>query len=203
MECLGCLFYPTLGGFSKSGIGTGIRLNGESESRMYDHMKKIMNWNQVRDLVESCREAGQKVVFTNGCFDLLHQGHLRYLAEARNSGDFLIVGLNLDSSVRKIKGQTRPITPEDQRAEILAGLSVVDAVVVFDQPDPHELITFLVPDVLIKGGDWPVDRIIGREVVQSNGGTVMTIPLTPHVSTTAIIERIKNLDHPDTEDHRF
>ena len=136
---------------------------------MPTYRDKIMTWPQARACVETEHAAGRKVVFTNGCFDLLHVGHLRYLTEARQLGDMLVVGLNSDRSVRQIKGPTRPITPEEQRAEVLAGLTVVDLVTIFDQPDPLQLIELLEPDVLVKGGDWPLDRIIGRDPVEARG----------------------------------
>jgi D-glycero-beta-D-manno-heptose 1-phosphate adenylyltransferase len=139
------------------------------------------------------KAAGSSVVFTNGCFDLLHVGHVRYLTEARGYGDFLIVGLNSDRSVREIKGPTRPITPQDQRSEVLAALTPVDAVIVFDEPDPLNLIRALKPDILIKGGDWPLDKIIGRDIVEQDGGRVLTIPLTPDVSTSGIVRKIAGL----------
>ena len=160
---------------------------------MTDHDRKIMTWDQAKAAVEACRKEGRRVVFTNGCFDFLHVGHVRYLTEARALGDVLILGLNSDRSTREIKGPDRPITPEDQRAEVLAALSVVDVVVVFDQPDPLALITSLQPDVLVKGGDWPVERIVGREVVESRGGRVLSLPLTPGISTTAILSRIRKI----------
>lgn len=166
-----------------------------------DHRGKIMSWERARDQVQAWRGQGRKAVFTNGCFDLLHIGHLRYLTEAKAQGDFLIIGLNSDRSAREIKGPARPITPQDQRAEILAGLSTVDALVIFDQPDPLKLITFLQPDVLVKGGDWPLDRIIGREAVEGRGGRVLTIPLTKGVSTTSLINRILALNK-DTEKNK-
>lgn len=159
-----------------------------------DLKNKIMSWEQAGRLMEKLHDKGKKVVFTNGCFDLLHVGHLHYLADARNLGDFLVIGLNSDRSVREIKGAARPITPQDQRAQVLSGLEVVNAVVVFDQPDPLELIACLQPDILVKGGDWPIDKIIGRDVVQARGGRVLNIPLTPGISTTAIIERIIKLN---------
>ncbi|MBW2091205.1 MAG: D-glycero-beta-D-manno-heptose 1-phosphate adenylyltransferase [Deltaproteobacteria bacterium] len=165
---------------------------------MPDHRDKIMTWEQAQKRVAALRKAGRKVVFTNGCFDLLHLGHLRYLTEARKLGDFLVIGLNSDRSSREIKGPGRPVIPEGQRAEILAGLSVVDAVVMFDEPDPLELITSLRPNVLVKGGDWPLDKIVGREVVEKNGGMVTTIPVTPNVSTTDIISRILELNRTDS-----
>jgi len=158
-----------------------------------DHRGKIASWGEAREISTRLGREGRKTVFTNGCFDLIHVGHLRYLTEARKYGDCLIIGLNSDRSVRTIKGPGRPIIPEDQRAEVLAGLAVVDLVVLFDQPDPHELITLLQPNVLVKGGDWPLDRIIGKEVVEAAGGRVLTIPLTPGVSTSTIIDRIVSL----------
>lgn len=159
-----------------------------------EHWKKIMDWEKAAVTAEALRREGRTVVFTNGCFDLVHVGHLRYLTEARALGDFLFLGLNSDRSVLEIKGPTRPVTPEAQRAEVLAGLTVVDGVVIFDEPDPHRLIFTLQPDVLVKGGDWPIDRIIGRDVVEARGGRVTTITLTPDISTTAIIARIMKLN---------
>jgi len=160
---------------------------------MKDYRKKILTWDQARKQVEAWRKNNKKIAFTNGCFDLLHIGHLRYLNEARRLGDYLVVGVNSDASVSQVKDSTRPITPQDQRAEMLAGLAVVDAVVIFDEPDPYNLIARLKPDFLVKGGDWPIERIIGREVVEAGGGRVLSIPLTPDISTTTIIERIRRL----------
>jgi D-glycero-beta-D-manno-heptose 1-phosphate adenylyltransferase len=134
---------------------------------------------------------GRRVVFTNGCFDLLHPGHIYLLEKARALGDLLIVGLNSDSSVRSLKGEGRPVIPELERAEILAALECVDAVVIFDQPTPREIISRLLPDVLVKGGDWPVDQIVGREEVEAAGGQVYSIPATPAPSTTSIIRKIR------------
>jgi D-beta-D-heptose 7-phosphate kinase/D-beta-D-heptose 1-phosphate adenosyltransferase len=151
---------------------------------------KIMTWGQAADAAAGVRTSGGVVVFTNGCFDLIHVGHVRYLFDARRLGDFLIIGLNSDASVRSIKGPRRPVTPEDQRAEVLGALAAVDAVVLFDQPDPLALIQKVRPRVLVKGGDWPLDRIVGRDAVEADGGRVLTIPLIPAVSTTAVIDRI-------------
>ncbi|WP_455377156.1 D-glycero-beta-D-manno-heptose 1-phosphate adenylyltransferase, partial [Petrachloros mirabilis] len=135
----------------------------------------------------------KKIVFTNGCFDLMHVGHTRYLQAAKQLGDLLIVGVNSDESVRSLsKAPDRPIVGETQRAEVVAALGCVDFVVIFTEPDPMNLIKALQPDVLVKGGDWPIDRIIGREVVESRGGIVKTIPLIPGMSTTAIIQRIRS-----------
>lgn len=142
-------------------------------------------------LVARLRAAGKRVVFTNGVFDLLHPGHLRYLRAARAEGDALIVGVNSDRSVRAVKGPGRPITPEMERAEILAGLDVVDAVVIFDEDTPAEIVAALQPDVLVKGADWAPDRIVGRETVETRGGRVVRVPVEPGYSTTAILDRIK------------
>lgn len=134
---------------------------------------------------------GRRVVFTNGCFDLLHPGHLGSLEQARALGDALIVGLNSDASVRQLKGAGRPVLPERERAEILAALECVDAVVLFDEPTPREVIARLLPDVLVKGGDWPGDQIVGREEVESAGGRVVSIPVVPGYSTTEILRKIR------------
>lgn len=141
-------------------------------------------------LVERLRASHKTVVFTNGVFDLLHPGHLRYLQHARSLGDALIVGVNSDRSVRAIKGPARPIHPEDERAEVLAALTPVDAVVVFDEDTPHDLVAALQPDVLVKGADWAEDDIIGRELVEARGGRVVRVPIEPGHSTTAIIDKI-------------
>ena len=137
------------------------------------------------------RGAGETVVFTNGVFDLLHVGHLRYLQQARALGGALVVGINSDRSVGIVKGPGRPITPEDERAEILSALACVDAVVVFDEPTPHELIAALQPDILVKGADWAADAIVGRDVVEARGGRVVRIPIEGGHSTSALVERIR------------
>ena len=134
---------------------------------------------------------GRRVVFTNGCFDLLHPGHIGSLEQARALGDALIVGLNSDASVRQLKGPGRPVLPERERAEILAALESVDAVVIFDESTPREVIARLLPDVLVKGGDWPGDQIVGREEVEAAGGRVVSIPLVPGYSTTEILRKIR------------
>jgi rfaE bifunctional protein nucleotidyltransferase chain/domain len=143
------------------------------------------------DLVAQLRAAGKTIVFTNGVFDLLHVGHLRYLQQARALGDALIVGLNSDRSVRANKGPERPITPEGERAEVLEALSCVDGVVVFDEETPHELVALLQPDVLVKGADWAEDAIVGRDIVEARGGRVVRVALEPGRSTSAIIDRIR------------
>jgi D-glycero-beta-D-manno-heptose 1-phosphate adenylyltransferase len=138
------------------------------------------------------RARGRRVVFTNGVFDLLHPGHVRYLRDARALGDALVVGVNSDRSVRALaKAPGRPITPEHERAEVLAALASVDAVVIFDEDNPHAIISALQPDILVKGADWGADAIIGRDVVEARGGKVVRIPLAEGYSTTAIVEKIR------------
>ncbi len=151
---------------------------------------KIRDVRQLAPVLARFREERRRIVFTNGCFDLLHVGHLRYLESARALGDVLIVGLNTDGSVRRIKGNERPIVPEMERAELLCGLYCVDHVVLFDSPDPLPLIEMIRPDVLVKGADWAVEDIVGADYVESLGGKVLRIPLVPHASTSSIIERI-------------
>jgi rfaE bifunctional protein nucleotidyltransferase chain/domain len=134
---------------------------------------------------------GKRVVFTNGCFDLLHPGHIRSLEAARALGDVLIIGLNSDESVRTLKGPGRPVIPAEERAEILASLECVDAVLIFDELTPQKLIAALLPDVLVKGGDWPGDQIVGRDEVESAGGKVVRIEVVPGYSTTEILKKIR------------
>ncbi|HEX6464895.1 MAG TPA: D-glycero-beta-D-manno-heptose 1-phosphate adenylyltransferase [Vicinamibacterales bacterium] len=136
------------------------------------------------------RAAGERIVFTNGVFDILHPGHVRYLQAARAHGDLLIVGLNSDASVRRNKGPKRPINSEEERAEVLAALACVDAVSVFDEDTPAEIIRRVQPDVLVKGADWPADQIVGRNTVEARGGRVVLEKVEPGFSTTAIIEKI-------------
>lgn len=149
-----------------------------------------MNSKIVTAAEAARRCAGRRCVFTNGCFDLLHAGHVRYLAAARSLGDLLVVGLNSDASVMRIKGPRRPINPQDQRAEVLAALACVDLVVIFDQDDPLRLIETIRPSILVKGADWAEANIIGADFVKAHGGRVETIALVPGASTTAIIETI-------------
>jgi len=134
---------------------------------------------------------GKRVVFTNGCFDLLHPGHIRSLETARGLGDVLIVGMNSDESVRRLKGEGRPVIPEQERAEILASLECVDAVVIFDESTPQRVVAALLPDVLVKGGDWPGNQIVGREEVEAAGGKVVLVEVVPGYSTTEILKKIK------------
>ena len=151
---------------------------------------KIKTRRQLQTLIKGLRSRGKRIVFTNGCFDLLHVGHVRTLQKAKTFGDILIVGLNSDKSIHLIKGPRRPINPERARAEVLAALDGVDYVTLFDEPDPQNLITALLPDVLVKGGDWSKNRVIGKDIVEARGGKVIAIPVVPHVSTTRIIGHI-------------
>ncbi len=155
---------------------------------------KVVSMDDLESRVARLRERG-RVVFTNGCFDLLHAGHVDLLARARALGDALVVGVNSDDSVRRLdKGPGRPVTPLAERMFVLAGLASVDMVVPFDQDTPLALISRVRPDILVKGGDWPVERIVGREVVQAHGGEIRSLPLLPGYSTTAVIERIRQGD---------
>jgi D-glycero-beta-D-manno-heptose 1-phosphate adenylyltransferase len=137
------------------------------------------------------QEAREKVVFTNGCFDILHPGHVDYLERARALGDFLIVGVNSDPSVGRIKGGGRPVNPATDRARVLAGLACVSFVLIFEEDTPYELIRIVRPHVLVKGGDWPVEKIVGRDIVEGLGGRVLSLELKPGYSTTGIISRIR------------
>ena len=153
---------------------------------------KVTARETLASLLAERRREGQRIVFTNGCFDLMHIGHTRYLEAAHALGDLLVVGVNSDASVRTLdKGADRPIVPAHQRAEVVAALACVDYVVLFEEPDPADLIARLQPDVLVKGGDWSLDRIVGRDIVEGRGGEVRTIPLVPNISTTALIQRIR------------
>lgn len=154
---------------------------------------KMLPRDQLLSVLSGERAKGKRIVFTNGCFDLMHIGHTRYLQAARAFGDVLVVGVNSDASVRTLgKAPDRPIVPEAQRAEVLAALGCVDYVVIFDESDPLQLITAVQPDVLLKGGDWVIDRIVGREIVEARGGVVKTIPLVSGLSTTGLLERIRS-----------
>lgn len=152
-----------------------------------------MTGDEAAAFVRELRARGRTIVFTNGVFDLLHPGHVRYLQQARALGDALIVGVNSDRSVRAIKGPTRPITPEDERAELIAGLACVDGAVVFDEDTPWELIAALQPDVLVKGADWAEDAIVGRDIVEARGGRVVRVPIESGYATTRMIDRIRRV----------
>ena len=155
-----------------------------------DTAKKILTLEDLVTRLGKVRKSGQKIVFTNGCFDIMHVGHVRYLADAGSEGDLLVVGLNSDASVRIIKGDKRPIVRQNHRAEVLASLGCVDFIVIFDEPDPLKLIQTLKPDVLVKGEDWTEDAIVGAESVKSQGGKIVRISFVEESSTTAIIEKI-------------
>jgi D-glycero-beta-D-manno-heptose 1-phosphate adenylyltransferase len=166
-------------------------------------MAKILSLDLLQTERERLRRLGRRVVFTNGCFDLIHPGHIRYLQEARRLGDALIVALNSDRSVRELKGERRPILDQNERAEVMAALGCVDYVTIFDEPTPREIVAALLPDVLVKGGDWGVDRIVGRDEVEAAGGKVLSLPFIEGCSTTDLVERIVRLNcHGDTETQR-
>lgn len=148
---------------------------------------------EAAEWAERARASGQRIVYTNGVFDLLHPGHVRYLQAARAKGDVLIVAINSDRSVSAIKGPTRPVTPESERAEILDALRCVSAVVVFDEETPAEIIKAIQPDVLVKGADWAPDQIVGRDTVEARGGSVILMPVEPGWSTTSILAKVKSL----------
>lgn len=153
---------------------------------MSDHVVPEPGWQKL----EAWRRASEPIVFTNGVFDLLHRGHVEYLEEARALGGRLVVGVNSDASVQRLKGPKRPLVPEGERAELLEALRCVDLAIVFDDDTPERLIRAVRPDVLVKGGDWAIERIVGREFVESYGGRVMNIALREGLSTTALVERI-------------
>lgn len=157
----------------------------------FDDQDKIQELNVLAAEVAAQKKLGRKVVFTNGCFDLLHPGHVSYLEEARRQGDFLVVGLNSDSSVRAIKGPERPVSDEQSRARVLAALGAVDRVVLFHEETPLNLITTIIPDILVKGADWPIEKIVGGPEVVAAGGAVINIPMVASFSTTGIIEKVK------------
>jgi rfaE bifunctional protein nucleotidyltransferase chain/domain len=152
---------------------------------------RVVAREEITSVVERLRRVGKQIVFTNGVFDLLHPGHVRYLRQARALGDVLIVGVNADESVRRNKGPERPLTPEHERAEILAALDCVEAVVVFGEDTPDAIIKAVQPDILVKGADWPADQIVGRNTVEARGGRVVRMPVERGYSTTSIVERIR------------
>jgi len=157
---------------------------------MNTYLKKIYTLEEAGENCEALKNSGKRIVFTNGCFDILHPGHARYLSSARELGDYLIVALNSDRSVRAIKGRKRPIFPEKKRAELLAALECVSCVVIFDENNPLRIIKYLLPHILVKGGDWQEDQIIGADVVKADGGEVQRIPFFNGYSTTDIIKKI-------------
>jgi D-glycero-beta-D-manno-heptose 1-phosphate adenylyltransferase len=152
---------------------------------------RLSTWDEAAAFAEQVRGRGGRLVFTNGVFDLLHPGHVRYLQDARALGDALLVAVNSDRSVRANKGPDRPLTPEGERAEVLLALACVDAAVIFDEETPYDVITRIQPDVLVKGADWAEDDIVGRDIVEGRGGRVVRVRLEPGLSTTELIRRIR------------
>ena len=163
-------------------------------------MGKVVSQDELVRIAAREKRQGRRVVFTNGCFDLLHPGHVRCLSQARALGDLLVVAVNSDASVRGNKGSDRPLVPQQDRAEVLASLSSVDYVTIFDDRTPRSLITRLLPDVLVKGADWGSDEIVGREEVEASGGRVVSIPLAPGYSTSKLLEKIRNAAGPSRAD---
>jgi len=155
-----------------------------------DTIQKIVTQDSARNIVNSWKKDGLRVVFTNGCFDILHAGHVQYLEAARNAGDRLVLGVNSDASVRRLKGEQRPVVQEEDRCRVLAALQSVDLVTVFDEDTPQELIELLLPNVLVKGADWAVENIVGAKTVMEHGGEVKTITFLEGRSTTGVIEKV-------------
>ena len=156
-----------------------------------EHIRsKFLSLPQLLERLNAVRD-GKRVVFTNGCFDVIHRGHVSYLAQARDLGDLLVLGLNSDSSVRRLKGPTRPVNDEESRALVLASLECVDYVVLFDEDTPYHLIDAVQPDILVKGGDYQIDQIVGYDIVKARGGEVLTLPFVDGFSSTSIINRLK------------
>jgi rfaE bifunctional protein nucleotidyltransferase chain/domain len=158
---------------------------------MDDYRDKIQSLEDLKPELERIRTRGKRIVFTNGCFDLLHPGHVRYLWQARQLGDYLVVALNSDRSVRAIKGSLRPVMDEKARSEVVAALGFVDGVLIFDEDTPLRVIEFLLPDVLVKGGDWAEEHIVGGEVVKNAGGVVRVVPFVEGFSTTGTLRKIR------------
>ena len=159
-------------------------------------MGRVVSREELLSIRQRLKREGKRLVFTNGCFDLLHRGHVEYLGRARALGDVLVVGLNSDESVRRLKGPQRPVVGEEDRAHVLAALEAVDYVCLFTEDTPYELIKALVPDILVKGADWPLEAVIGRDVVEAAGGSVQTIDLVPGRSTTLLLQKIAGPTHP-------
>lgn len=155
-------------------------------------MGRVVSRQELLDIRTRLKKEKRRVVFTNGCFDILHRGHVDYLEKAKGLGDVLIIGLNTDASVHRLKGPGRPVVEQDDRAHVLAGLASVDLVCLFDEDTPQNLIEMIIPDVLVKGADWAVADVVGREVVEAAGGSVRTIEFLPNHSTSRIIEKIRN-----------
>ncbi|HEY5648020.1 MAG TPA: D-glycero-beta-D-manno-heptose 1-phosphate adenylyltransferase [Nitrospiria bacterium] len=166
-------------------------MTARKRPRRFSTRSKVQTLKRLKESLKKDRRQGRKIVFTNGCFDIVHLGHLRYLSRARKLGDRLVVGINSDASVRKIKPPPRPILSQSERAELLAGFSCVDYVTIFSETDPYRTIAALKPDVLVKGSDWSRKDIIGRELVEDAGGVVRRVPLVKGYSTTRLVEKIR------------
>lgn len=152
--------------------------------------EKLHTLTSLSHVLQKLQSQEKKVVFTNGCFDLIHTGHTRYLRAARDLGDCLVIAVNSDASVRALKGEKRPLIPVEERMEVLAGFYFVDYVLPFEELDPYQVIQQLGPDILVKGGDWPLEKVIGKDIVEARGGKVLTIPEIPGASTTSIVELV-------------
>ncbi len=152
---------------------------------------KLKSLGIIKNEITALQQQGKKIVFTNGCFDILHAGHVDIFQQARNLGDALVVAVNSDISIKKIKGEKRPVVPQAQRMQVLAALEAIDYVVIFEEENPLKIIKELQPDILVKGGDWPTEAIVGREIVEKKGGKVISVPLMEGISTTNIIEEVK------------
>jgi len=160
-------------------------------------MKTLLSLEEFLEIRKKLKAEGKKLVFTNGCFDIIHRGHVDYLNRAKALGDYLVVALNSDESVRKLKGEGRPINKLEDRAFVIANLKAVDFVVSFDEDTPFEIISAIIPDVLVKGGDWSIENIVGRDVVEANGGKVYSLPYVENYSTTNIINKMKSSGSQD------
>ena len=154
--------------------------------------KIIKDINLLKEKLFEEKKKHKKIVFANGCFDIIHRGHIILLQKAKSEGDILVAAINSDASIKKLKGENRPVFCEDERAEIIAAFQMVDFVTVFNEEDPYKIISELKPDVLVKGGDWTVETVIGRDIVEANGGKVIVIPQVEGYSTSRIIQKIKN-----------
>lgn len=155
-------------------------------------MKELLSLNEFLEIRKKIKQEGKKLVFTNGCFDIIHRGHVSYLNRAKALGDYLVVALNSDESVRRLKGEGRPINKLEDRAFVVANLKAVDFVVSFDEDTPFKIISAIIPDVLVKGGDWQLVQIVGRDIVEANGGKVYSLPYVENYSTTSIINKMKS-----------
>lgn len=172
-------------------------MSSRRQTHLYMNSKdKILSLSDLQEQVQAWRNQGQKIVFTNGCFDILHLGHVDYLEKARQLGDKLVLGLNTDASINRIKGPSRPLQDEMSRARVMASLLFVDAVVFFDEDTPLELIKAVQPDILVKGDDYTIENIVGQDVVTARGGEVKTIPLVKGYSTTNVVKKIENRPNP-------